>query len=62
VQQGVGTGVNALNDTLDLGSGLKPAPLPILMSGRYTITVEPSPPPPGALGGASVFDSGAIRP
>ncbi|MFN3370193.1 MAG: MBG domain-containing protein [Sphingomonadaceae bacterium] len=62
VQQGVGTGVNALNDTLDLGSGLKPAPQPILMSGRYTITVEPSPLPPGALGGASVFDSGAIRP
>jgi len=62
VQQGVATGVHALNDTLDLAAGLLPPPEPVLRSTRYTIRVEPSPPPPGGLGGSSVFDAGAIRP
>ncbi len=62
VQQGVATGVHALNDTLDLRSGMRAAPLPLLRSSRYTVAVQPSLPPPGGLGGASAFDGGAIRP
>ena len=60
VQQGVATGVNALNDTLVPGGGPAPAGAltPVILTTRYTVSIEQVAISRTGLGGASAFEPG----
>ncbi len=64
IQQGVATGVNALNDTLRVQPAVPvpPATARLLRTTRYTVSVELAPAAPAGLGGASGFDPAAASP
>ncbi|MGL6044169.1 MAG: MBG domain-containing protein, partial [Sandaracinobacteroides sp.] len=61
-QQGVATGVTAITDTLDAGSGILAPPRAVLRSSRFTVELEPSLQPAGGPpAGSSSFEPVAIR-